>query len=181
MKLDTAARQATLSTKETVGYEHALVATGSMVRRLQVDGTQLDGIHYLRAFGNADAIRAELDGAEHIVCVGGSYIGCEVAASLTALGKQVTIVMLEDEPMGRGFGDQVGAFFRGVLSERGVGIVHADEVDRFEGEQRVERVVTKGGRELARGPRRLRRRRHAGRHARALRGSRARRERRRAL
>ncbi len=61
MKLDTAAREATLSTKETVGYEHALVATGSMVRRLQVDGTQLDGIHYLRAFGNADAIRAELD------------------------------------------------------------------------------------------------------------------------
>ncbi len=57
--------------------------------------------------------------------------------------------MLEDEPMGRGFGDQVGAFFRGVLSERGVGIVHADEVDRFEGEGRVERVVTKGGRELA--------------------------------
>ena len=44
MKLDTAAREATLSTKETVAYEHALVATGSMVRRLQVDGTQLDGI-----------------------------------------------------------------------------------------------------------------------------------------
>jgi 3-phenylpropionate/trans-cinnamate dioxygenase ferredoxin reductase component len=149
MKLDTAAREATLSTKETVAYEHALVATGSMVRRLQVDGTQLDGIHYLRAFGNADAIRAELDQAEHVVCVGGSYIGCEVAASLRAIGKEVTIVMLEDEPMERGFGHQVGAFFRGVLSERGVGVVHADEVDRFEGDDRVARVVTKGGRELA--------------------------------
>ena len=75
-----------------------------MVRRLQVDGTELDGIHYLRAFGNADAIRATLDDAEHVVCVGGSYIGCEVAASLRAIGKQVTIVMLEDEPMERGFG-----------------------------------------------------------------------------
>ena len=181
MKLDTAAREATLSTKETVAYEHALVATGSMVRRLQVDGTQLDGIHYLRAFGNADAIRAELDQAEHVVCVGGSYIGCEVAASLRAIGKEVTIVMLEDEPMERGFGHQVGAFFRGVLSERGVGVVHADEVDRFEGDERVARVVTKGGRELARRPRRLRRRRHARRDARALGGARARRERRRAL
>lgn len=149
VKLDTVAREATLSTKETVGYGHALVATGAVVRRLQVDGTQLDGIHYVRAFGNVDAIRSELDGAEHVICVGGSYIGCEVAASLRALGKQVTIVMLEDEPMERGFGRQVGAFFRGVLSERGVGIVHADEVERFEGEDRVERVVTKGGRELA--------------------------------
>ena len=88
MKLDTHAREATLSTKETVGYEHALVATGAMVRRLQVDGTQLDGIHYVRAYGNADAIRGELDGVDHVVCVGGSYIGCEIAASLTQLGKQ---------------------------------------------------------------------------------------------
>lgn len=148
MKLDTVAREATLSTKETVAYEHALVATGAMVRRLQVDGTQLDGIHYLRAYGNADAIRGELDGAEHVVCVGGSYIGCEVAASLTLLGLQVTILMLEDEPLQRTVGRQVGAHVRRILSEHGVGFVPADEVERFEGEERVRRVVTKAGREL---------------------------------
>ena len=151
MKLDTQAREATLSTKETVGYEHALVATGAMVRRLQVDGTQLDGIHYVRAYGNADAIRGELDEVEHVVCVGGSYIGCEVAASLTKLGKHVTILMLEDEPMERTSGRQVGAYVRGVLSEHGVAIVHGDEVERFAGEERVERVVTKGGREIPAG------------------------------
>ena len=66
-KLDTGAKVATLSTKETVGYDKALVATGSMVRRLQVDGADLDGLHYIRAFGNSDAIRAELDDAEHVV------------------------------------------------------------------------------------------------------------------
>ena len=119
-----------------------------MVRRLQVPGNELDGLHYIRAFGNSDAIRDELEGVEHVVCVGGSYIGCEVAASLTALGKHVTIVMLEDEPLARGFGEHAGRFFRGVLGERGVGVVGGDEVDRFEGEGRVERVVTKGGREL---------------------------------
>ena len=131
-----------------------------MVRRLQVDGTQLDGIHYLRAFGNADAIRAELDGAEHVVCVGGSYIGCEVAASLRAIGKQVTIVMLEDEPMERGFGHQVGAFFRGVLLRaRRRRRPRATRSSGSRATTRVERVVTKGGRELAGRPRRLRRRR----------------------
>ena len=61
--------------KEEVGYGQALVATGAMVRRLSVDGAQLDGIHYLRALGNADTIRGDVDGAEHVVCVGGSYIG----------------------------------------------------------------------------------------------------------
>ena len=147
-KLDTIEKVATLSTKETVGYDKALIATGSMVRRLQVPGNELDGLHYIRAFGNSDAIRGELEGVERVVCVGGSFIGCEVAASLTALGKHVTIVMLEDEPLGGVFGDHAGRFFRGVLGERGVGVVGGDEVDRFEGSERVERVVTKGGREL---------------------------------
>lgn len=147
-KLDTEAKVATLSTKETVGYARALIATGSMVRRLQVPGSELDGLHYIRTFGNSDAIRGELDEVEQVVCVGGSYIGCEVAASLTALGKHVTIVMQEDEPLSRGFGEHAGRFFRGVLGERGIGVVGGDEVDRFEGEGRVARVVTKGGREL---------------------------------
>ena len=83
MKLDTAAREATLSSKETVSYDSALLATGANVRRLNVEGAELEGIHYLRALGNADAIRADADGKK-VVLIGGSYIGCEVAASLTA-------------------------------------------------------------------------------------------------
>ena len=55
MKLDTEARVARLSTKEEVEFGSALIATGANVRRLQADGSDLDGIHYLRAFGNADA------------------------------------------------------------------------------------------------------------------------------
>lgn len=143
--LDTAARTATLSTKETVAYDRALVATGAMVRRLNVEGSQLEGIHYLRALGNADSIRASLDGAERAVCVGGSYIGCEVAASLAALGLRVSIVMLEDEPLERTAGRRFGAHVREVLAGHGVELVGADQVARFEGEGRVERVVTEGG------------------------------------
>jgi 3-phenylpropionate/trans-cinnamate dioxygenase ferredoxin reductase subunit len=148
-KLDAAARVATLSTKETVGYERALLATGSQVRRLAVGGAELDGLHYVRVHANVDAIRAELFGVEHVICVGGSFIGCEVAASLTVLGKSVTVVMLEQEPLDRVFGDTAGAFFRRVLENHGVTVIGGDEIDRFEGEGRVERVVTKGGREIA--------------------------------
>lgn len=146
--LDIGARTATLSTKETVAYDRALIATGAMVRRLDVEGSQLEGIHYLRAFGNADAVRAGLDGAERVVCVGGSYIGCEVAASLTTLGLRVTIVMLEDEPLERTAGRRFGAHVRGLLSGHGIELVAADQVARFEGDGRVERVVTEGGVEL---------------------------------
>ena len=63
-------------------FDKALLATGANVRRLRVDGSDVDGIHYLRAFGNSDAIRDEAAAADTIVLVGGSWIGCEVAATL---------------------------------------------------------------------------------------------------
>jgi 3-phenylpropionate/trans-cinnamate dioxygenase ferredoxin reductase component len=149
LELDPSARTAKLSAKEEVGFDRALVATGAMVRRLQVEGAQLEGIHYLRALGNADTIRADAEGAERVLCVGGSYIASEVAASLTSLGRTVTMVMLENDPLERTFGPEAGAFFRRVLEEHGVEVIGGDEVARFEGSERVERVVTQGGRELA--------------------------------
>ncbi len=97
MRMDAAARTATLSTKEVVEFGVALVATGANVRRLRVDGAQLGGIHYLRTLGNSDAIRADAEQAEHVVLAGGSYIACEVAATLTSLGRRCTMVMLEDD------------------------------------------------------------------------------------
>ena len=58
MKLDPRERVATLSTKDEIEFGNALVATGANVRRLRLEGCDLDGIHYVRAFGNSDAIKA---------------------------------------------------------------------------------------------------------------------------
>ena len=150
MKLDAGERVATLSTKDEVEFGTALLATGANVRRLRAEGCELEGIHYLRAFGNSDAIRADAEQAERVVLIGGSYIACEVAASLTASqGVQCTLLMLEDVTLERHFGPEVGGFFQGVLEEHGVEIQGGDELDRFEGSQgRVERVISKGGKSL---------------------------------
>jgi 3-phenylpropionate/trans-cinnamate dioxygenase ferredoxin reductase subunit len=149
MALDPATKTVTLSNKETITYKNALLATGAMVRRLQIDGVHLDGIHYLRAHGNADALLRDAESADSIVCVGGSYIGCESAATLTALGKDVTVVLLEEQPMERAFGIQVGEWVRSVLSAHGVTVIGDAEVERFEGDgDRVARVVLAGGRTL---------------------------------
>lgn len=150
MKLDAEAKEATLSTKETVSFEHALIASGANVRRLPVDGSDLEGIHYLRALRNADAIRDDTADADHVVLVGGSYIGCEVAATLTAMGKRCTVVMQEELPLSRGFGATAGRFFEELLSSKGITFVGGAEVEAFAGEgERVERVVLTDGQELA--------------------------------
>ncbi len=109
--LDAGARTAKLSTKEELEFGQALLATGANVRRLNVPGCELEQIHYLRTLGNADAIRTGVADAEHVVLIGGSYIGCEVAASLTMVGKRCTIVMQEELTLERGFGPSARTFF----------------------------------------------------------------------
>jgi 3-phenylpropionate/trans-cinnamate dioxygenase ferredoxin reductase subunit len=114
-----------------------------------VDGCELEQIHYLRTLGNADAIREGVADAEQIVLIGGSYIGCEVAASLTMMGKRCTIVMQEQTTLERGFGKQVGGFFQKLLEDHGVRIHASDELERFEGSGgSVGRVITRSGLEL---------------------------------
>ncbi len=148
MKLDLQARTVKLSNREVLSFGQLLLATGSNVRRLNVEGDQFDGIHYLRTFANSDAIRADAAG-KRVVLIGGSYIGSEVAASLTELGSQCAIVMMEPLPLSRTFGDQAGRWFADLLTDHGIELHGSDELDHFEGaDGRVTKVVTKNGLEL---------------------------------
>jgi 3-phenylpropionate/trans-cinnamate dioxygenase ferredoxin reductase subunit len=153
--LDLDSRMAKLSSKEEIEFDQALLATGANVRRLNVEGCELEQIHYLRTLGNADAIREGVADAEDVVLIGGSYIGCEVAASLTMMGKRCTIVMQEQRTLERGFGERAGRFVHELLEEHGVQIHGSDELERFEGDTqtgtggRVAKVRTRNGLELA--------------------------------
>jgi 3-phenylpropionate/trans-cinnamate dioxygenase ferredoxin reductase subunit len=133
LSVDCAARTAKVG-REVIGFDKALFATGAMVRRLRTEGATRANIHYLRALGNADTLRAAVADAERVVVVGGSYIATEVAASLTLLGKQVTIVMQERLPLERGFGPVAGQFVHDLLTSHGVEVVGGADVIAFDGE-----------------------------------------------
>ncbi|MHB1834104.1 MAG: NAD(P)/FAD-dependent oxidoreductase, partial [Solirubrobacteraceae bacterium] len=148
MGLDLEARAVKLSDRQEVGFGSLLLATGANVRRLNVAGADLEGIHYLRTFANSDAIRSDAAG-KRVVLIGGSYIGSEVAASLTELGSECTIVMMEPVALSRTFGDTAGRFFHDRLAEHGIALHGSEELDRFEGSDgRVTEVVTRSGRRI---------------------------------
>jgi 3-phenylpropionate/trans-cinnamate dioxygenase ferredoxin reductase subunit len=145
LKLDLDARTVKLSNRRELEFGQLLLATGANVRRLNVPGCELEGIHYLRTLGNSDAIRADAAG-KRVVLIGGSYIACEVAASLTLLGCQCTVLMLEAIVLSRGFGELAGRFFQAQLEQHGVTVHGGQELDRFEGaDGRVTKVITKSG------------------------------------
>ena len=145
MSLNVESRTATLQGGEEVGFGKALLGTGAIVNILRVEGAENEGIHYLRAFGNSDAIRADAEGAEHVVLIGGSYIGSEVAASLAAKGTKCTIVMMEEVALSRTFGEDAGRWFQEKLEANGVTLHGGEELEAFEGDGRVKAVLTKSG------------------------------------
>ena len=145
MSLDLEARTAKVQGGEEVAFGQALLATGANVNILRVEGAENEGIHYLRAFGNSDAIRKEAAEAEYVVLIGGSYIGCEVAASLTAQGTKCSILALEDVALSRTFGEDAGRWFQRKLEDNGVEFHGGEELEAFEGDGRVSAVVAKSG------------------------------------
>lgn len=131
-----------------LGYGKLLVASGAWPRRLPVPGADLDRVFALRTVADSKAIREAAASAERAVIVGAGFIGMEVAASLDQIGRQVSMIHL-----GRWLFDQLGVEqLSGELAtlyeEHGVELVLGNEVEAFHGEDRVERVTTKNGREV---------------------------------
>lgn len=79
-----------------ITWELLILATGSVARRLDCPGAELDGVHVLRDIRDADALRSQIGAGKRLVIVGAGYVGLEVAASARELGSEVTI--LEREP-----------------------------------------------------------------------------------
>jgi len=145
MSLDPEARVAKLQGGDEITFEKALVATGANVNILRVEGAEQEGIHYLRAYGNSDSIRESAEKAKRVVLIGGSYIGCEVAASLTAKGTDCAIVMMEDVALSRTFGEEAGRYFHDILESKGIEIHAGETLEAFEGDGDVNAIVTESG------------------------------------
>ena len=148
-RVDPAAHTVVLDSGEEISYQKALIATGARNRRLRIPGAELPGIRYLRTAAECDAIKQEAVAGQRAVVVGMGFIGCEVAASLTQLGVQVTAVFPGQAPLDRVVGGQVGALIAAIHRANGVELLAGEQVAAFEGTERVEAIVTGTGHRIA--------------------------------
>jgi 3-phenylpropionate/trans-cinnamate dioxygenase ferredoxin reductase subunit len=133
---------------ERIGYGKLLIATGARNRRFPIPGLDLEGIHDLRVLGDADRIRARVNAGSHAVVVGMGFIGSEVTASFRQLGVEVTAIEAAPVPLYRVLGGEVGRVLEGIHRDHGVRMIFDDHVEAFEGDGRVERVLTRNGRRI---------------------------------
>ncbi len=79
-RIDREAKTVELDNGEAIEYDKLILSTGSRPRMLNIEGSNLNGIHYLRTIADVDAIRGEMAAGKSLVIVGGGYIGLEVAS-----------------------------------------------------------------------------------------------------
>lgn len=130
------------------GFDSLLVATGASPRRLDVPGADLEGIHDLRSVADSRWIGERIDSGGHLVVVGSGWIGAEVAASARQKGCEVTMLEMSSLPLERVLGPEVGTIYRDVHRDHGVEFIPETTVERFEGGEAVERVITRDGAEI---------------------------------
>ena len=147
--LDRSARSVTLDDGRRLPYGHLVLATGTRPRPLPVPGAELAGVHTLRTLTDAAALRSALAGVQHVVVVGGGFIGLEFASVATGLGLSTVVVEAAPRPMARALSEPMSAWFAGAHRGRGVRLLLDEGVARIDGRDgRVVGVTTRSGREV---------------------------------
>lgn len=132
----------TINANRNIHYRKLLIATGTHPVRLDLPGSELPGIIYLRTLADSLAIKQAMQGAKRAVIVGGNFIGLELASSFTQMGIKVTMITERRELLQTLRTPEISAFLQKYYEERGVDILFDDTVTQFLGDEHVRAVLT---------------------------------------
>jgi NADPH-dependent 2,4-dienoyl-CoA reductase/sulfur reductase-like enzyme/nitrite reductase/ring-hydroxylating ferredoxin subunit len=130
---------------EDLSYSKLLIATGGIPRELNIPGSDLKNIFYLRSFSDTDNIIEVAKNSKEAVIIGSSFIGMETAFSLTERGIKVTIISSEEVPFEKTLGKEIGKLLKKQHEETGVDFKLKRNVKNFDGNDKVESVVLDNG------------------------------------
>lgn len=146
--IDRATRQVSVG-GATLGYDHLVLATGSVPRRLPAGrGGALAGVYTVRTLADVDAMRPEFAAGRRLVVIGGGYVGLEAAAIASKLGLEVTVVEIAPRILQRVAAPETSDWIRALHVGHGVQILEGIGLERLEGEGRVSAAVLTDGRVL---------------------------------
>lgn len=126
-------------------YDDLIIATGARVRKLDVPGSDLRKVHYLRNIQDVTAMHDSMHAGKRLVIIGAGYIGLEVAAVTASKGLQVTVIEMEDRVMSRVVSTAVSEFYQAEHVKHGVNLMLSTGLAGFSGADAVEQVELSNG------------------------------------
>ena len=122
IEIDRVGRSVSLASGRRIRYGTLVLAVGARNRCLAVGGATLAGVCYLRTGGEAVEIKERLAQAHNVVVIGGGFIGLELAAAASTLGKSVHVLEAQPRLMARVVSPMLSDFYRDLHTGRGVNI-----------------------------------------------------------
>ena len=134
-----------LKNSDEFGFQKLIVATGARPRTLNMPGSRLRNLFYLRTMSDSKDIRNAAAKARHAVVIGGGFIGMEVAAVLAQKGIETAMVMNDDRVFKRLFSPEMSSFFESYYAAKGVRLIKSMSVSELRGGEAVNSAVLKDG------------------------------------
>jgi NTE family protein len=145
VSIDTANRLVRTDHAGDIHFDKLLIATGTKPIRPAIPGLGLSGVHNLHTLADAEAIRHSARNARRAVVLGGSFLGIETATSLTRIGVHVVLIEENDILLSQLAAPELSAFFSRFCTEQGIELHLKEAAAAFQGDGRVEAVVTRSG------------------------------------
>ncbi|GAW33018.1 ferredoxin--NAD(P)(+) reductase fdr [Roseovarius sp. A-2] len=146
--IDRAAQEVVMGT-ERLGYEHLVLATGSLPRRLpDAIGGDLGGVHVVRTLADVDAMAPGFQRGAKVLIVGGGYIGLEAAAVAASRGMQVVLVEMAERILQRVAAKETSDYFRALHARHGVDIREGVGLEHLLGDGHVSGARLSDGSEM---------------------------------
>lgn len=132
--LDAKARRLTMSDGRNLAFDRLILATGARPRALPLPGAELIGVVALRTLADARLIRDLAAHAEEVVVIGAGFIGLEIAATLAAGGRRITVLEVAERPLGRAVAEVISSHVRARLEAGGIPVRTGVRIERIVGE-----------------------------------------------
>jgi len=134
-----------LKNSDEFGFQKLIIATGARPRTLNIRGSDLQNLFYLRNLNDSKSIRNAAEKVKHAVVIGGGFIGMEVAAVLAQKGIEVALVLTNDRVFKQLFSPQMSNFFESYSAAKGVRVIKSTFVTELRGDRAVSSAVLKDG------------------------------------
>lgn len=129
--------------EHTYHYDKLVIATGARPAKPPVEGTDLEGVYFMRTPEDAIAVRGAVDqgGVKRAVVAGAGLIGLEVAENLAARGAMVSVIDMADQIL-PGFDREMADYVENWLADHDIMTFTGTRLEAILGEGHVQKVKT---------------------------------------
>ena len=126
---------------EEYSYDKLLVATGGSPREYPLDGV-FENLHYMWTMKDAEEIKESAENSEKAVVIGGGLLGIDLAVAYAENDCETYYLIRGDRWWNRGISKKGAEIIHRKLEGKGVNVITETEASSFEGEEKIEKVLT---------------------------------------